>query len=316
MVQLLKNLVFSGVAVLRMHCSYHGKKYRDRAILSEMVRNVHSIEKGMCLRQPRLLYGIKKIGFLMNITREYLAAGYDQNRDELKMVCGALNSYVQFHQQRDCSGEQIQKIDSFAKDLQTQIGADSDCTVYGGSITVQPLQRGEHTLQNLLENRHSYRNFSNQAVAEADIYKAVELANRCPSACNRQTTRVYIIGKEKIAGMQDWLAGIGGFAEDVDKFLVITGRTSAFNSGEAYQHIVNGGIFAGTLTLCLSDLGIGSCVIQRPLLSAPSWRRFAKANDIPGDEELVCMMAVGIPEREAVVPVSYRLDAKELTRSL
>lgn len=316
MVQLFKNLVFSGVAVLRMHASYHGKKYRDRAICSEMVRNVHSVEKGMCLRQPRLLYGIKKIDFLMQITREYLAAGYDKKRDELKMVCGALHSYVRFHRQRDCDAEQIQKIDSFARELQEKIGAENDCTAFGGSITVQPLQRGEHTLQELLENRHSYRNFTEQPVAEADIYKAVALANRCPSACNRQTTRVYIIGKEKITQMQDWLAGIGGFAQDVDKFLILTGKTSAFNSGEAYQHIVNGGIFAGTLTLCLSDMGIGSCVIQRPLLSAPSWRRFAKANDIPGDEELVCMMAVGIPEREAVVPVSYRLDAKELTRSL
>ena len=93
MIQLFKNLLFSSVMILRMHCSYHGKKHRERAILSEMVRNVHSVEKGMCLKQPRVMYGVKKIFFLMKITREYLVAGYERNRDELKIF---IKSFLSF----------------------------------------------------------------------------------------------------------------------------------------------------------------------------------------------------------------------------
>ena len=317
MIQLCKNLLFSAIAVIRMYMNYKGKKYRDRAILSEMVRNVHSIEKGMCLQQPRLLYGMKKIGFLMQITDEYLNAGYDKNRDELKMVCGALNSYVNFHKERGCENADLENIRAFAGKLCKAIAAETDCTEYGGYIKIERAANEKpSTLDALLENRHSIRDFSDTPVEETLIRQAVQKANRCPSACNRQTTSVYILDKDKLAQMKQWLSGIGGFAENVDKFLLITGRTSAFNGGEVYQHIVNAGIFAGTLTLCLSELGIGSCVVQRPLLSSPTWRKFAKANNIPGDEEIVCMMAIGIPKEKCMVPVSHRLQEAKIVRKL
>jgi len=301
-----------------MYRSYKGKKFTDRKILSEMVRNIHSIEKGMCLSTPRMGYGLKKIYYLMQITDQYINSGYDTSRTELKMVCGALQSYVKFHKESNYYNEEIKRIEEYGNRVAHNLGTQTDFSAYGGVIDISysSITSTSHTLEQAILLRHSVREFSSAEVNDSLIYEAVRLANHCPSACNRQTTKVYIVDKSKVKEIQDWLSGIGGFANDANKFLIITGRTSAFNTGEVYQYIVSAGIFTGFLSLCLNEKGIGNCVIQRPLLCSPTWQKFAKANAIPEDEQIVCMIAVGIPKETTKVPISYRLSAKELVRKL
>lgn len=318
MLDLFKNILFSIIAVVKMYTSYNGKKFNDRKLLSEMVRNVHSIEKGMCLPKSRAGYGLNKIKYLIKIVNEYLAKGYDKNRTELKMVCGALQSYVDFNKHAGILNDDIEKIDTFVNSFAKKIGVELDLRRYGGSIEISNNIEKDHeiTLKDVILQRHSIRDFSDIPIEDDVILEAIELANHCPSACNRQSTHVYIVSKEKAIELEDWLDGIGGFANDINKFLIIAGRTSAFNAGEAYQYIVNAGIFTGYLSLCLNMKGIGNCVVQRPLLCSPTWLKFAKANDIPGDEQIVCMMALGISKEKYKVPISYRLSAEEIVRKL
>jgi nitroreductase len=287
--------------------------------LAEIVRNVHSIEKGLCIENPRLGFGVKKIHVMFDLVDEYIAKGYDKSSPVLKMVLSSLNDYIVFHEEKSFHSNETDEIKNKISELATVLGADRNIK-YGGCLGSENIKIfgsvDNVSLKDVLFNRHSIRKFSKTPISEHDLMAAINMANRCPSACNRQTTRVYIIGKEKIDILKEWLDGIGGFVDSVDKFLIVTGKTSAFNDGEIYQHIVNSSIFTGYLSLCLTAYNIGNCVVQRPLLYSRKWRKFAKENGIPGDENIVCMMAVGNYEDNFKVPVSYRMPVEMIARTL
>lgn len=319
MITLLKNIILSCISTTRLYISYHSKQYRQSQLLAEIVRNVHSIEKGLCIENPRLGFGVKKIHVMFDLIDEYLANEFDKTRPELQMVLSSLNDYVVFHEEISFRSKEIDSIKNRLAELSTALQADGNIK-YGGCLSSDIIKKfgcvDDVLLKDALYNRHSIRKFSKKPIIESDLLAAINMANRCPSACNRQTTRVYIIGKEKIEILKEWLEGIGGFVESVDKFLIITGKTSAFNDGEIYQHIVNASIFTGYLSLCLTAYNIGNCVVQRPLLYSRKWRKFAKDNGIPGDENIVCMMAVGNYEDSFKVPVSYRIPTEMIAKTL
>ncbi len=62
------------------------------------------------------------------------------------------------------------------------------------------------------------------------------------------------------------MAGVGGFAEKVDKFIIITGKVSEYRDDEQFQYAISASIFAGYLSITLQTEGIGACIIQRPIL--------------------------------------------------
>lgn len=326
MITLLRNLVFSCLSTTRMYYAFRNDKNRKSVLLAEIVRNVHSIEKGLCIKKPRLGFGIKKIETLLSCIDEYLVIDGKEERIELYMAVSALEEYLDFHQKQCFSSDSIvslqRKLPNYRNKLsfEHKLFSDSDKLKYGGSLDVVTLSvfpdLNDVKFVELLHNRHSIRNFSQEPVDLEKLKSAIKLANMCPSACNRQTTRVYIVDKGKIGILKDWLSGIGGFVDSVNKFLIITGKMSAFNDGEIYQHIVNASIFTGFLTLSLTAHNIGNCVIMRPLLYSRKWNSFAKLNGIPNDENIVCMVAIGNYEKNFSVPVSYRLPTEYLFREL
>lgn len=309
----------SCISTTKLYMSYHSHNYRQSQLLAEIIRNVHSIEKGLCIENPRLGFGVKKIHVMFDLVDEYLTKEYDKTRPELQMVLSSLNDYIAFHEEKSFHSNEIEGIKSKISEFAALL-KENEAVKYGGCLSSEVIKRfgsvDDVLLKEVLYNRHSIRKFSKIPIEERDLLAAINMANRCPSACNRQTTRVYIIGKEKIDILKGWLDGIGGFVDSVDKFLIITGKTSAFNDGEIYQHVVNASIFTGYLSMCLTAFNIGNCVVQRPLLYSRKWRRFAKDNGIPGDENIVCMMAVGNYEDNFRVPVSYRMPVEMIAKTL
>ena len=314
---IIKNVLYSIIAVFKMHKAFHGKEYRTNVLLTEIIRNVHSIEKGMCIDEPRMEYGKAKIKAIFQLMGEYLVLHQDINADEINMGTSAIASYLNFHKSKGYSSDYLKQVEDELEAFVLKFGLSEPKSKFGGAIEIESRQIDQtirDSFTKFLYNRHSTRDFEQTPVDNSLVFQAVEIANRCPSACNRQTTRVYILEKNKIVELKQWLSGIGGFADSLNKLLVITGQISAFNDGEIFQHIMNAGIFTGYLTMALEACGLGACVVQRPLLYSRRWAKFARENGIPSNEQITCVIAVGNKKGKFKTPVSYRFNSEKIAK--
>ena len=292
------------LAVLR---SEEFKKNRQTA---EIVRIVHAIEKGLCLEQPRLGFGVAK---LYSLCREY-AKLFGRDAFCLKMARDVIKAYIDFHREREYQSEEFARICENYDDFPCEVRGEGE--IFGGTIRIKnKCELSIEQLENFFTDRHSVRDFAPKDIDDETIMRAVRAAQYAPSACNRQAVRAYVLSSEQLCRLYgDNLEGIGGFADRANKFILITGQVSAYNPGEYNQHIVSASIFATYLMQALFAQNIGTCIVQRPLYYSKQWDNIAREVGIPGDERLVFMMAAGYLKEEYTVPVSKRFPVEEIVK--
>ena len=282
----------------------------------EILRNVHSIEKGLSLEKPRLFFGIPKIREMLDLVVEY-AKKQDYSIDIVNMALDAVDAYKEYH--KDVLNDpQLNLIISKHSALREIYPKKNNLTA--GTLRIQR-QLDENQFDyfsNLVMQRHSVRDFSKEPVPMNLLHKACELALRAPSACNRQGTRIYILTGEHKQLLENWLSGIGGFAEEVDKYIIVAAKISAYRFEEAcqFQYVVSPSILEGYLSLALQSLGIGACLIQRPLIRTKLWKDLSKKLNVPDDEQIVLMLGVGMLKEQYNVPVSNRLSYETIVKEL
>lgn len=296
------------------HCLYikkvlNDKEYKKESIMAEIIRYTHSIEKGLSLSEPRAGFGYKKIIVLFSLINEYISLSQEGPYTCIYMALDAIHEYLEWHKKIQYSDIHIEEIE---REYQ-RINSDKfyHTGKYGGTIRITTGENRD-TFEELVKSRHSIRDFENEEVNIENVRKAINIAKHCPSACNRQCTRVHIISRKQKDILAAWLQGTGGFQEKIDKFLLITGKVTCYREEELYQYIVSASIFAGYLTLALEDQNIGACVIQRPVIRNKEWELIQRKLSIPLDEQAILIIGIGKEKKECKVPVSYRLPYDEL----
>ena len=280
---------------------------RER-LSGEILRNTHSIEKGLSLEKIRKGFGIQKIEETKMLILRFIALKGSPNAIPLKMFVSALSAYLNYHDSINFADSNIQKAQQIFAELIKLISIPQQ--QMGGILYVKkPIYHTKQieNVKSLFYNRHSVREFGKEPINEQRFKLAIELAMRCPSACNRQCYRVHIVHKSAFSNLDNWMDGVGGFANDMDKMLIITGNISVYRLSEPYQHIVTATVFASYLTLSLEAYGIGCCFVQREVIPNKRWAILAKKLNIPVNEEIVCCLCIGSLKDEYKVPVSYRL---------
>nr|WP_282569321.1 nitroreductase family protein [Aliiroseovarius sp. S1339] len=159
-------------------------------------------------------------------------------------------------------------------------------------------------------SRHSIRNFSGDDVPMEDMRKAIRMARKTPSVCNRQGPRVYCF-QNAIDALQ-WQPGNKGFGHLASRGLVVTSDLRAFTgTGERNQCWVDGGMFAMSILYALHSLGYGAC----PLAWAPEAavdKKMRRALDIPDHQGVIMMIAVGVLPEKLNVAVADRYDLEDV----
>lgn len=298
---------------LRMLDVLEAEVSRKECQTANIIRLVHSIEKGLCIDNPRLGFGVAKLNKLFALCGAF-ANEFGKEEFCLKMARDAIREYIDFHKQKGYQGEEFLKI---CEDYAAFPWAETDENeIFGGVLHI----KNECTvsidqLEQFFAERHSIRDFTDEAVTDEEILRAVRAAQYAPSACNRQAVRAYVLSAEKICKFyKDDLSGIGGFADRANKFILITGKLSAYDKSEYNQHIVSASIFAAYLVEALFAQSIGSCMIQRPLFYSTQWKNIAEEIGVPDDERLVLMIATGKMKNEYTVPVSKRFPAEHIVK--
>ena len=294
--------------VKKITCSTEYDKEQQR---SRIIRLTHSIEKGLCLEAPRPGFGVAKLEQLFAESEAYKKK-YGSNEFCLNMVIDAVSDYIRFHDSKQYSDESIDNLKDKLARLREGV---PQRNVKAGGFQHISVHNDCSQLTDYFLSRHSVREFDDTPVNNQDIIEAVEIAQLCPSACNRQAYRAYVIKARKLVELyHKKLSGIGGFAESADRFILITGKLSAYDFSEYNQYIVSASIFATYLSLSLLDKNIGSCIVQRPLRDSKQNRSIMAYCQIPGDEQIVVMMAVGNLKQEFNVPISKRFPVGEILR--
>lgn len=280
----------------------------------EILRNVHSIEKGLSLENVRLGFGYTKIKETISIIEQYINKGGDVNAKPILMFADALQEYLKFHQGK-LTNENIQEISKLYKHLSSKITR-SEHHIGGVQIINKKTfnEKELEVIKSLFNKRHSVREFAQIPVDNKVLKEAISLAMRCPNACNRQGYRCYVLPRTKKHLMSDWMEGVGGFADDVDKFIIITGKISSYRKSEELQWAITATVFASYLTLSLEAFGIGCCFIQRPIVPDQKWIEVAKRLNISKDEQIVCVLGIGNLKESYKVPLSYRLPFETLVK--
>ncbi len=274
---------------------------------AELIRNTHSIEKGLSIKNPRIGFGKQKQREMMGQISILQNSNLLYHREVCEMAIDAITEYIEYHRSKSVTDEFICELQEFIDSIKAD---DKFPDKIGGtqSFFKKDAQFNIREIENFIYTRHSIRDFDSSPVDENKLLQALILAQRAPSACNRQSVRAYVINPEDFAGLSEQLQSIGGFAEAVSRYVLITGKHSSYRLSENNQYIVSASMYAAYLTLTLHLYGMGGCVIQRPVVWTPQWAENRKKLKIPVDEQIICMVAVGNLKESCRVPVSHRLQ--------
>ena len=185
-------------------------------------------------------------------------------------------------------------------------------------ITEKELSRGVlDDPERYFLTRYSVRDFTDRRVAPEVIQRALRLALKTPSVCNRQAWHVYHTDEPStIRDLLEFQKGCRGIEDKVPNLLMTAMDLRAFDSaGERYQHWIDGGMFSMSIVLALHALGVCSCCLNWSR-SAGDDRKLRELFNIHPEHTVVMMIAVGYPNDPIRVCSSERWPLDEFHSSI
>jgi nitroreductase len=166
-------------------------------------------------------------------------------------------------------------------------------------------------------SRYSLREYRQAPVGAPLVERALSLAMKTPSVCNRQAWHVYHTDNQLV--IRKALAhqlGNRGFGEQVPNLMIVTTDLKSFMPGqEHYQHWIDGGLFSMSLIYAFHSLGIASCCLNWSQ-SPGNDLKFRSAFNIRPNHTVIMMLAFGYPNVENNVCVSSRRPLGEIHTKL
>lgn len=252
----------------------------------------HSLEKGMALAEPRPLFGLSTVRQLMSTMEDYVR----QFKADWVIACAlsTLNAYLDFH--GDISDPRLTRLEEWL-----DIHSDWKMPIEAGILPVDgdAMRNSGVIADSFFATRFSVRHFSTRKVNRNVLERALHIAMKSPSVCNRQTARVKCIRDPgMIRRIQAIAGGARGFGEQADTLLIITSDLSCFHGwSERNQGWVDGGIYAMSLLYALHAQGVASCCLNC-CLKPKEEIEIRLLLRIPDSEILIACIAVGhYPDR-------------------
>lgn len=304
--------------LLREVCAYGKRLFHYNASVKttqdigkmqySLLRENHVIEKGMSMRTPRKGFGQKKVTLLLIHLREY--ARLYKNVDTTFLVY-PLSTIAQYIQYTKASGVDISQIEMQFNDVMSYVGIEKRQlrpTAGIREITKRDIiEQASLSFEDLLNSRHSIRYFSSETPSTDILEHALRMAQRTPSACNRQSWHTHIFFGEQAHLLLKAQGGANGFEEEIPCAILVTADMRAFLSYEPMQCYIDGGLYAMNLINALHSLGLGtiplSCGFQQAKLD-----RMAHDFDIPQNEAMICIVGAGCLLDKFNIAESYRKD--------
>ena len=286
---------------------YSNSFNNDRsAILSSLLVKAHVLEKGITMPERRLGFGYDRVVSLISDC-ELVIKRYGTEIIELQAALADLKQYLDIHKKAEF--QLPSHIEKGIENLLTKLTINDDNCFYN---TREEYFRKCENYAEFAQSRHTVRWFSKEPVQRERLLKAIALAQTAPSACNRQSTRLYVIedeDKKKIC--QSIQNGNRGFGDKADKWILITAELGAWAYRDINSAYIDTGIFAMSLLNALHYYGIGACTLNAHL-DAEQMQCLQKEIGYPESELPILFVIIGNLPNEFWIAKSRRKEINEI----
>lgn len=267
---------------------------------------VHSLEKGMCMPNPRP-FGNDKVRELMTFLNKYS----NKQEFEYKLGISILHSWRTFFDEHGWEAEHIYK--EVAEFLKTHTVND----VESGrkNYIYNPQYASSNEFEKMIFSRHSVRDFQDRPLDMVDVDLAIRCFIETPTACNRQMCRlIYVKNPEVKAVLDKIIIGIPGFNKETVQYFLVTYDLAAFAySGERQQGLFNAGLCTMNFVNGLHAKGIGSCCLQWSNKYAED-AMVRKTLGIRDSERIGIVVGCGYYLENNLIPCSTRRSKEDVFR--
>lgn len=288
--------------MVKYNASNHTDKDMEKMQYT-LLRENHTLEKGMSMRNPRKGFGQERVMNLLYRLNKYVDLYVDKDSKFLNYPLSTIKGYIDYTK---TNGVEIPMIEEEFSKLMKRVGK----TTIESHAGIETIKREDIekvcncSFESLLYSRHSIRYFSEKQVDKELIEKALTLAQRTPSACNRQGWLTHVFTGEKSIELIKWQGGSRGFEEEIRCSILVTANLKAFLSYEVHQAYVDGGLYAMNLINALHSLRLGTI----PLSCGFSSERLKGLSNfnIPENEVPILIIGIGHMLPEFNIAVSER----------
>ena len=300
---------FQEVVLLTKYIA-NGNRLNDKDKLStDLAIRTHAIEKGMSIGSVKVGFGKPKVKSLLRDLQRYLSLG--GNKDFVSESCSVINKYITFNESLGADMATVKdKFMTFCKKNEVDLIDKGGIYLLDKESTEA---KSKSSFDVFSQSRFSVRDFGTDKISLEHIERALSIAEKTPSACNRQSWRIYVYAdktlRDKIFSLQ---GGCKGFWQNMQYAILICGDIRGYNINELSQVYVDGGIYAMNLLYALHFEGVASIPLTMGH-KQKTVRMIKSEMDIPENEIPVLLIGVGSYKDKYKVAVSERYNHKNYT---
>lgn len=308
-ISMLFNTIYSH-AVWFVRDLKYGMFCRNKADLeNRLLVGGHIIEKGITMPNRRYGFGIGVVRMMLSLCHRFIDR-YGTDNEQLQFAIDDLREYLDIHRTAgyELPTDIVKDIIEIQK-LGGQNCKSADCL----DLEESDFFKETRDFKEFAYSRHTSRWFNGEPVENDLIAKAVDLARTAPSACNRQSIKVYVVSgekKEKVIGLQN---GNRGFGDNIGQMLIISSNQIDWDEEFRTSAYLDGGIFTMNLLYALHYFKICACTLNAHL----NIGKQAKLRKIVGMDKAeipVCFIAIGKPMKRMRIAKSRRLSLSKVLK--
>ena len=277
----------------------------EQSDLANLLVSGHVLEKGITMPNRKLGFGYERVRSLIKKCSKAIQK-YSNNHIEVQCTLKDLEQYLQIHQQEEFKLPEDITI-GIKELLQYKLVDTQPCF----EISKDEYFKKTNDFFEFAHQRHSVRWYSKEIVDKETLIKAIQLAQTAPSACNRQSSKVYIIEtnekKKQVLQIQN---GNRGFGHHADKILLITADMRCWNYKYRTSAFLDAGIFTQNLLYSLHYFNICACTLNAHL-SIKDMFRLRKIVGYSKSEIPTVFISIGSPTDVFYIAGSQRVGSEK-----
>ncbi len=271
--------------------------------LSSLLVISHVLEKGITMPNRRLGFGYERVRLVIDRCN-YCILRYGNEPVEIQSALVDLRDYLSIHEEAS-----FKLPEDIVNGINELIGhIKNDKALSWAEFTPYTFFKECSSFEDFTNSRHTCRYYAQEPVEIEKIVDCIRIAQTAPSACNRQSTRVYIISsKEAKQVVLKYQNGTRGFGQDADKFLLVTAVQSAWDIKQSKSAFIDAGMFTMTLLYALHEKKICACTLNAHIYGK-RLKDFYREIGISKSEIPIVFIAIGNATDKFLIAKSARLD--------